>query len=479
MLVQIKDANQKKSGGTSDLPGPARLDWRTQRRYQTNPLQFYLDLQKTYGDVARYYLYGFLPSVLVSHPEQIKDVHMQRDELARNPRYPRQGMETTMIQRVVGTGLLTTEGEGWLFRRRIFQPAFHEKSIKAYLPIFFANANRLCQSWLEAAQQGEAIDLEQSLMEATLRNVIQALLGQEMLEQMRPMNQGIHGVNDYFSHLMHTILPLPPGVPTRAYRHFKASRIMFNTALQTIIDKAWELHSRGQKLGPVLTPLLSYEMSDKDRRDEIRTMIMAGYETTAALLTWCLYLLAEPPDGADGSYQRSHEDARDVRAQLEREVDGTFGQETPTWETLSKLVYLRQTLQETLRLFPASWAATRKVMETTEIGGFVVPQGTTLVLSPYVTHRHPAFWVEPTKFDPDRFASKQAARRPPFAYFPFGGGPHRCIGEHFALTEAMVLLARLLQQVRWSLVPGQQPVSPAIRGALRPSASIFLQIACR
>jgi cytochrome P450 len=204
-------------------------------------------------------------------------------------------------------------------------------------------------------------------------------------------------------------------------------------------------------------------MDDKQLRDEVMTLLLAGHETTSTALSWTLYLLSQHPD---------------VRERLEVEVDAVLGDRKPAFEDLPKLSYANKVLQESLRLYPPAWGLARWCHEADEVGGYYVAPNTSVTLSPFLTHRHPDFWPEPERFDPERFAPEQEKGRPRFAYIPFGGGPRLCIGNQFAMTEAMLILATIVQRYRLELVPGHQvSIDPQI--TLRPKGGLPMLVHAR
>jgi cytochrome P450 len=192
-------------------------------------------------------------------------------------------------------------------------------------------------------------------------------------------------------------------------------------------------------------------MNDQQVRDEVMTLLIAGHETVATALTWTWYLLSQHPE---------------VERRLHSELDEVLGGHLPTVEHLARLSYTRMVIEEVLRLYPPAWVFGRKALADDEIGGYIIPANSMIVLSPYMTHRHPAFWENPEMFDPERFAPEREASRPHYAYFPFGGGPRICIGTNFALMETQLVLATIAQRYQLHLVPGH-PIEPEALLSLR------------
>ena len=199
-------------------------------------------------------------------------------------------------------------------------------------------------------------------------------------------------------------------------------------------------------------------MSDQELRDEVITMVLAGHETTANLLSWTFYLLSKHPE---------------IEARVREEAQRVLGDRDPTLEAVKTLEYTRMVLDEALRLYPPAWIFERQTIADDELGGFFVKKGSIVGISPYVLHRHPRYWENPEGFDPERFRSKDASR-PRWSYLPFGGGPRMCIGNHFALMEAQIILAMIVREHRLELDPSQPViVDPVI--TLRPKRGIFVR----
>jgi cytochrome P450 len=226
-------------------------------------------------------------------------------------------------------------------------------------------------------------------------------------------------------------------------------------------------HGHGDDTGDLLSMLMKARdpgtdqgMDETQWRDEVLTLLFAGHETTAAALAWTWALLAQHPH---------------VQARLHQEVVAVLGGRTPTSTDLPNLPYTKRVIEEALRLYPPTWITARTPLEDDEIGGYAIPAGSVVLLSPYVMHRHPRFWEAPTVFDPERFTPARAVGRPRYAYFPFGGGPRQCLGKHFALQEAQLIVAMVAQRYRLQLVPGH-PIIPQPLLALRPRDGVRMML---
>jgi cytochrome P450 len=265
--------------------------------------------------------------------------------------------------------------------------------------------------------------------------------------------------NDYVASLVR----MPSWMPTPANARFKRALAVMDGMVQRIIDE----HRRGKPKDDVLSMLMAARdedtkdsMSDRQLRDEILTIVLAGHETTANLLAWTLFLLSKHPD---------------VERRVHREVTDVVGDRAPTLADLPKLAFTTHVLEESMRLYPPAWSFERQAIADDVVGGYEVKAGTIVALSPYVLHRHPRYWDNPEGFDPDRFSPERSAGRPRYAYLPFGAGPRTCIGNGFAMMEGQLLLATLIQKHRLVLVSGA-PIELEPMVTLRPKGGIHMVI---
>jgi len=269
---------------------------------------------------------------------------------------------------------------------------------------------------------------------------------------------------EYFNHRSRRLFSLPVSVPTRRDRRVMQAMHESDAIVYRLIH---ERRQSGADRGDLLSMLLAARdeetgegLSDKELRDEVQTFLGAGNETTAVTLAWVWYLLSGHPE---------------VDHNLRAELNAVLGGRIPTFEDLPHLKYTRMIIDETLRLYPPAWAMVRSTIGEDEIGGYYVPAKALIILSPYVTQRRSDVRENPEGFDPERFTPEQAANRPRYAYFPFGGGPRQCIGNEFALMEATLVLATVARQYRLHLVPGH-PVEPYPIFTLRPRHGVLMTL---
>ncbi|UQA60726.1 cytochrome P450 [Polyangium aurulentum] len=415
-----------------------------------------------HGDVARLefgVLTGRRIAHLLRHPDHVKHVLVDAPD-----NFDKQTPGFTRLREVLGEGLLTSEGSFWLRQRRIAQPAFHRQRIASFAGVMVRAGEERVNAWLERARRDEPIDVAEEMMNLALRIVCETLLGVDMVDTSA-VSQAVdvlladvrNGLGSFFS--------LPRNVPIERNRIFLEAADMLDRQVQRIIDARRKSGAEASDLLSLLMaardPETGEGMSDRQLRDEVMTMFLAGHETTANALAWTFWLLSLHPG---------------VRRKLSAELASVLEDgRLPTFEDVARLEVTTRVLQESMRLYPPAWIVARRALRDDVIGGYAIPAGSLVFVSPYVTHRHPAFWENPEGFDPDRFAGGALSRLPRFAYFPFGGGPRQCIGMSFAMVEATLLLATLGRRVHLDLLPGQRVV-PEPGVTLRPRGEIRMRI---
>ena len=424
-----------------------------------NPLQYYPEMRRRYGDVVRFRGMGSFVWFLISHPNDIERV-------LKGKHYPK-GMFIQNIKMLVGNGLLTSEGEFWRKQRRLAQPAFHRQRLESLASMMTGAAETLAESWQPQTTNGQPLDVANEMMRLTLQIVGQALFSVDISAAADKIGEAVAIALEHVNYRSLQPFALPERVPTRRNRRFRRARQTIDTLVHNIIaERQRSAEHSADDRGDLLSLLLAARdeatglgMSSDQLLDEVKTIILAGHETTAVTLSWAWYLLAQHPQ---------------IERNLHDELDSVLGGRTPALDDLARLPYTRMVVDETLRLYPSVWAIARQTMEEDEIQGYHIPAKAPLVMSQYVTHRHPEFWDNPDTFEPERF-TRGDEERPRFAYFPFGGGPRICIGNNFALMEAQLLLATLAQRYRFTLVP-QRPVVPEATVTLRPKYGIQMTL---
>lgn len=424
---------------------------------QRDRLAFVVDVARRYGSVARFRL-GAWTMFQVSDASAIQ--HVLQDN-HRN--YSKQSVGFRTIRWVAGNGLFTSDGDFWLRQRRLMQPAFHRQRIAGFGQLMTGVAQATLERWEPFARSGQPVDVGHEMMRLTLDVVTRALF--------RTSVPNANALGDAITVLLGDVTfrfdrpwyPAPWQVPIARNRRFQQALHTVDRIVQEIIETRHQPRVTDVTTPDLLDMLMAARdeetgggMTDQQLRDEVVTLMIAGHETTANALTWTFYLLSKYPDAA-----------RQLRAELSRVLGGRI----PTVADLPQLRYTRQVIEETLRLYPPVWITNRKASNDDEIAGYRIPAGADLSVSPYVVHRDPAVWENPEGFDPDRFRPERAAGRPHYAYIPFGGGPRLCIGQGFAMTEAILVLASIAQRYELHLLPGYQVV-PLAHATLRPAGGL-------
>jgi cytochrome P450 len=424
--------------------------------FRRSPLKFYLDAAK-FGDVVRLQM-GPWFSHFLPHPDHIK--HVLQDN---NQNYGR-SIFMKMLKPAVGEGLLTSDGDFWRRQRRLAQPAFHRQRIATFATIMTDATMSMLERWHPCAESGQSLEVMSEMSRLALDVTGKALFSTDVSTAFEEIQRTNKAFFEHFNYRFERFFTLPESVPIPRNRRFWKMVRTLDKVVYGIIDGR---QRRGEDKGDLLSMLLLARdeetgegMSRKQLRDEVTTFLGAGSETTAVTLAWAWYLLSMHPE---------------VDRKLRAELVEVLGGRTPTATDLPHLKYTRMVIDETLRLYPPAWAMSRNAIGADEIGGYHIPAGSLVAMSPYVTHRRSAFWENPEGFDPERFTAECSAGRPRYAYFPFGGGPRQCIGNEFALMEAQLVLATVAQKYRLHLVPGH-PVEPYPIFTLRPRHGVLMTL---
>jgi cytochrome P450 len=404
-------------------------------------------MARDYGDVS-FWQFLYVSSYFFAHPNDVESV------LVSHYRSFTKGLGTRANPELFGNGLLTSEGEFWLRQRRLSQPAFHRTRIAAYADIMAREAERMLDGW----RDGEELDVHREMMETTLAIATRTLFGVELGPQMPVVAEALNAFIRQNVGL--SVWQLLLKFPTPRRRRFLKGIQALDKIVYGIIQER-----RASGMGDdLLSAMLraqdvdGSQMTDKQLRDEVMTLLLAGHETTALTLSWAWYLLATHPE---------------AQAKLLEEVDSLLCGRVPSASDVGQLTYTNDVVRETMRLYPPAYVMTRRAAETVEIGGYVLPAESNVIVSPWVTHRDARFFPNPEAFEPERWSAEKAQTIPKFAYFPFGGGPRVCIGNGFALMEAAVLLAAVAQRFQISLVPGST-VEPLASITLRPKNGVHV-----
>jgi cytochrome P450 len=424
-------ASERPAANVSALPpGPEGNPFfgRVVRSSRRDPLNFMLGLAREYGDVCTFRV-GRERVFFVNSPEGVRDV------LTGHYGNFLKGGGRQKARRFLGEGLLLSEGELHRRQRRLALPAFHRQRISAYAAEMGAAADALASRWRDR----EVLDVWPEMLRLTLGIVGRTLFGADVESESDEVGGAMRAAT-----LQYRAFKLPGAkvwerLPLPHLVRFQRGKRRLREVVLRLIE---ERRRGGRDHGDLLSMLLSAEgddgmMTPAQVWDEALTIFIAGYDTTATALLWTWYALSQNPE---------------AEARLHEELDAVLDGERPAgFEDLARLPYTERVLCESMRLYPPTWRLVRRAVRDFPVGGYVVPAGSLVVVSQYVMHRDPRFFPDPERFDPERWTPEARAARPQFSYFPFGGGPRRCVGESFAMTEGVLLLSTLAR--RWRVRP--------------------------
>jgi cytochrome P450 len=408
-------------------------------------------IQERFPDIVRLRL-GLTDAYLVIDPHLVQEVLVtkQRDYM--------KGKFLQRSKKVFGEGLLTSEDDTHHKQRRLVQPAFHKTRIDSYAKIMTHFATKLMTEWRDL----EIIDAHSEMNRLTMSIVAKCLFDADVTIESKSIGKDLTLTIEYFNRLASPLAALFQKLPNN--KKYKEAVFRIDEMIYNLIETR---RKSGGDTGDLMSMLLHAKdengkgMPDKQLRDEVLILFTAGHETTANALTWTWYLISENPT---------------VEKKFHEEVDSIS--EIPGVQDIKRLEYTARVFTESMRLYPPAWVLVREALKDSEIGDYLIPKGSNLVVSQYVNHHDPRFFPDPEKFDPERWSNQQQNTLPKFAYFPFGGGPRSCVGEPFAWMEGVLLLATIAKQ--WSLhhIPGHK-VEMLPRITLRPRYGMKMQLSKR
>lgn len=439
----------------SNPPGPrSLLPLLTFLRFRRNPIGLLARAARTYGDVV-YFRFGPQTAFFLNHPDLIRDVLVTHDQSFMKGR----GLERA--KRLLGEGLLTSEGAFHRRQRRLSQPAFHRHRVQAYGAVMTGYADELQQHW----NDGAVLEVDQEMMRLTLSIVAKTLFDTDLSGEAREIGEALTTVMQLWRRMMLPFAEYLEKLPLPASRKFEKTRHRLDTLIYRIIeDRRRDGHDHGDLLSMLLSAQDSEgdggSMTDLQLRDELLTLFLAGHETTANALTWTWYLLSQHPE---------------VENRLQNELRQVVSERLPEVDDLPRLAYTEKVLAESMRLYPPAWIIGRRALKDVELPSCRIPAGALVLLSQFVMHRDERYFPDPTRFDPERWTPEAKAARPKFSYFPFGGGSRQCIGEAFAWMEGVLLLATMARRWRMRLVPGHRvALQPLV--TLRPKYGMRMKV---
>ncbi|HEV7716190.1 MAG TPA: cytochrome P450 [Steroidobacteraceae bacterium] len=402
------------------------------------------ELFAKHGDIYRVYAPGRKSyTYVINHPDDVKRV------LVSNHRNYTKGVGLDRVKILLGNGIMTSEGDFWKRQRYMMQPMFHRRVVTEFARTIDQSNERFIAKWEAQAARGEPVNITDDMSELTLDIVLRSILGPDL---DRLSNQP--GGN-------------PFDVVTREPARNLQFAYKFRQLGKVIAGLAKRRRDNGEEHPDFLGMLMTARdketgdaMSERELVDEVMTLVVAGHETTASGLNWTWYLLSQHPE---------------VEAKLHAELDAAPVDVAPGLAQMEALAYTHQVVDEALRLYPPGWILSRRTIEPDTLAGYEIPAGASVMLSPYLLHRHPQFWKEPNAFRPERFAPDHEAERPRFAYMPFAAGPRHCIGESLALYEMLMHLYKVARRYRLTYV-ADRPVELDAQINLRTKNPLFMRL---
>lgn len=411
------------------------------RRLMKDRLEVMDWIVATYGDAVRLPM-GPKILYIFNHPDHAKHV------LADNAANYHKGIGQIHARRVLGDGLLTSEGDLWRKQRRTIQPVFQAKRIARQLDAVVEEAEKLVAGLRSHVGQGP-LDMRDEMTALTLGVLGRTLIDAD-LSAFDTIGHSIEAMQNQAIFEMMTLNTVPIWAPLPRQLRFQQAR----KDLQNIVDQmaADRIANPSEDGDDVISRLIESSRQEPDprigrirMREELVTLLFAGHETTASTLTWAFYLADKHPE----VWQRLHEEA----------VEAFSGSEPLVYTDLYKFRYTTMVIEEVMRLYPPVWTLPRRSVGEDDIDGWHVPAGTYVMITPYLLHRHPGYWDRPTQFDPDRFDPDKAGGRNRYSYIPFGAGPRFCVGNNLGMMEATIVLATVARELRLKNVPGYQAVA--------------------
>jgi len=419
----------------SDFPGPDGLPLVGNTHQFASDMPGFYEETATHGRIATAEVLGMGEIHVLSHPEDVKQVLVKDRD-----RFQRPGLITSQVADLLGNGLVRNNGESWRRQRKLVQSAFRPDRCRAYVPLMADNAERFAQSW----EPGQRYDVHEEMTRLALRILVETVFGTDVDYEGLRFREMIERLYEPKNKQRVTML-VPKWVPIPMWRRYKSAIDHFDEIIPELV--AAERNADADRT-TLLSDLLEAtdddgdRMSDEQLRDELMTLFFAGTDTTAATLTYALYLLDDNPEAAERYYD---------------EVDEVLDGRPATLADLPELEYVEAVISEAWRLYPPLPKLTLEASEPIEIGGYRIPEGGLVEAPQWVLHRDERFWDDPTEFRPERWLGD--ADRPEFAYFPFGGGERHCVGSPLARIESQIVLATLANSRRFSFAADELSVS--------------------
>ncbi len=428
-----------------------------QKEFLGSPLVFSVTKGKEVGDF--FYTHMLFKKIfIISNPDVFQHIlQSNQKNYKKSPAY-------NQLKLALGNGLVTSEGDFWRKQRRLAQPAFHKQKLLGLFEMMVDVSERYIEDLRQKCQKTQELNVALEMMKVTADIVLKTLFHTDNQSDEQDLYDTMASTQEYILYCIHYPLRIPWTFVNGQRRKFFKELGKFDDLMQGMINQR---RSNDAPPMDLLTMLIETKdadtgegMSDRQLRDEAMTIYAAGHETSANALSWSLYLLAQHPD---------------ILKRLREEIAQVLGDRSPSFEDLRNLQYTKQVIEESMRLYPPAWTVGREALVEDEIAGQAIPKKAILFMSIYALHRHPDLWENPDQFDPDRFAPDLAKERSRWHYLPFGAGPRMCIGNNFAMMEMQILLAMLVRQFDFSLLPGfKAEMQPLI--TLKPKHGILMKV---
>jgi cytochrome P450 len=418
-------------------------------------LGLFTNTAREYGGIAQFKLLN-KNYLLVTNPDYVKYI------LQDNYKNYIRGRSVETGRVLLGNGLPLIDGDFWLRERRILQPAFHRERLGKLAKVFTNVIDGFMQDWEAKARMEQPLDLDDEMMRLTLTAIIKSMFSAQIDDKIQALSHAFNVASKFMLWRSQQMWAPPLSVPVPRNREYNRALKVLNETIYPLIAERRK-NPKDDLLGMMLEMRdadTGEGMSDQQARDEIVTIFFAGHETTAATMAWAFYLLSQHPE---------------IEERLRMEIKIVLDGRQPTFADLPKFAYLQQVINEVLRLYPAAYLFAREAVLEDVLDGYPIPANTLIFISPFVTHRDPKYWLDPERFDPDRFTAEQVASRPRHVYYPFGEGPHVCLGNNFALMEMQLILVMTLQRFRLKLFPNH-PIALKPEATLRPKYGMKMTI---
>jgi cytochrome P450 len=429
-------------------------------QFARDPVMMLSHVAREYGDIVTLPLGFRTPRVFINHPDWITQVLV-----VQHTKFHKSDVTKQLLHRMLGQGLLTSEDDFWRRQRRLAQPAFRRSRINEYAPTMVDIATEHVREW---QGHGEERDMAEEMMALTLEVAVRALFGTGLPGTARQVGQATTFLMRYQLRRFRSIFKIPQSFPTPNNRRARREQEVLDSLVYRIIAERkaqGNVHERDDVLSLLIAAMDEdgSQMTLQQLRDETMTLFLAGHETTALTLAWTWLLLSENPAS---------------EARLHEELHGVLAGRAPEPADLERLPYLQAVVNESLRLYPPAALMSRQSTAPFSLGGYDFQEGTTALMSQWVMHRDARFFDDPQAFRPERWLDGLENRLPKGAYFPFGDGPRRCIGQGFALLDTYLVLGVLAQRFKFRLVPGH-PVVPEQLITLRPRFGLRMKVQAR